>query len=128
MWWPPHLGEPLPRAAEAVGVHHKLATYSLVLTHDDGGPKAYLFKHLLGITLADIDQLAAEILTGLAVAPVTRSWRNPPYGVSCGVVVPVRGVGVHQDRVMPVTTGWKLRYVGDRPRLVTAYIKGKKAT
>jgi len=109
-------------------VRRKLATYSLMLDHEDGGPKAYLFKHLLGITLMEIDHLAAEILTGLLVAPVTRSWRNPPYGVGCGVVVPVRGVGVHQDRVMPVTTGWELRYVGDRPRLVTAYIKGKKVT
>ena len=25
-----------------------------------------------------------------------------------------------------VTTGWELRYVGDRPRLVTAYIKTVK--
>jgi hypothetical protein len=40
MWWPPRLGEPLPRAAEAVGVHHKLETYSLVLEHGSGGDKA----------------------------------------------------------------------------------------
>jgi hypothetical protein len=115
----------LPRGAEAVGVRRKLATYSLAMEHAEGGPKAYLFKQLLGITLADIDRLAAEIATGVLMTPVTRSWRNPPHGANCQVLVPVRGVGIHQQDVMVVTTGWQLRYVGDRPRLVTAYLKGK---
>ncbi len=114
----------MPRAAVAVGVRRKLATYSLELGHTSGGPKAVLFERLLGITREYVDHLVAEILTGVLVAPVTRSWNNPPYGVGCGVLIPVRGVGIHQSCVMPVTTGWELRYVGDRPRLVTAYIKG----
>ena len=124
MWWPPRLGEPLPRAAEAVGVHHKLETYSLALDHEDGGPKAYLFKQLLGITLEHIGHLEAEILREAARQPVSRVWATP-FGQRCQVLLPVRGVGIHQTHVMPVTTGWMLRYVGDRPRLVTAYIKGR---
>ncbi len=127
MWWPPRLGEPLPRAAEAVGVRRKLATYSLALGHDSGGPKAYLFKQLLGITLADVDHLVAEIECGVLDEPVTRVWEIP-YGQRCQVLIPVRGVGIQQTSVMVVTTGWLLRYVGDQPRLVTAYIKGKRAT
>ncbi|MBS1869712.1 MAG: hypothetical protein JSS99_08615 [Actinobacteria bacterium] len=125
MWWPPRLGEPLPRGAEAVGIRRKLSTYSLVLEHTDGGPKAYLFKTLLGITLAEIEHLAAEIQRGLPRRPVVRVTEKPNATVTCGVLIPVRGVGVHEGRVLPVTTGWELRYVGDRPRMVTAYIKGR---
>lgn len=102
----------------------KLRRYSLAMGHDSGGPKAYLFKHLLGITLADLDHLADEIVRRLPTRFVVRAALKPDGTVSCGVLVPVRGVGIHQHRVMPVTTGWELRYFGDRPRLVTAYIKG----
>jgi hypothetical protein len=125
MWWPPRLGAPLPRGAEAVGVHHKLETYSLVLDHDEGGPKAYMFKQLLGITGQHVDHLAAEIASGVLEQLVTRLWVKSDATLGCGVLVPVGGVGIHRDRVMVVTTGWELRYVGDRPRLVTAYIKGR---
>jgi hypothetical protein len=124
MWWPPRLGEPLPRAAEAVGVRRKLATYSLAMGHRRGGPKAVLFERLLGITLADLDHLETAIRHGVAIQPVTRAWMTP-FGANCQVRVPVHGVGIHQARVVPVTTGWQLRYVGDRPRLVSAYIKGR---
>jgi uncharacterized protein DUF6883 len=117
----------LPRAAEAVGVRRKLAGYSLAIEHESGGPKAYLFQQLLGITLADLDHLVAEIEGGILGEPVTRVWEIP-YGQRCQVLIPVRGVGIHHGRVMVVTTGWLLRYVGDYPRLVTAYIKGKRAS
>jgi hypothetical protein len=122
MWWPPRLGEPLPRAAEAVGVHHKLETYSLVMAHRDGGPKAFRFAQLLSIARCDVDHLAAEIAAGVRDAPVTRVVFKTDGTLGCGVLIPVRGVGIHEDRVVAVTTGWELRYVGDRPRLVTAFI------
>jgi hypothetical protein len=110
-----------------VGVRPKLATYSLALEHDEGGPKAVLFERLLGITLEHVDHLEAEILREVRRQPVTRVWETP-HGQRCQVLVPVRSVHIHQTYVIPVTTGWMLRYVGDRPRLVTAYIKGKWAT
>lgn len=103
-------------------MRRKLATYSLAMGHEDGGPKAFRFRALLGITLAELDHLAAAIERGLPLHPVTRVQVKPNGTVGCGVVIPVRGVGIHETRVMPVTTGWELRYVGDRPRLVTAYI------
>ncbi len=103
----------------------KLRRYSLALGHKDGGPKAYLFKQLLGITLAEIEYLAAEIRRGVSSHPVTRVTEKPDGTITCGVFVPVRGVGIHQRRVLLVITGWELRYVGDRPRMVTAYIKGR---
>ena len=106
-------------------MHHKLETYSLVKDHDDGGHKARVFEQALCITLGEVDHLAAEIVRGLATEPVTRL-EMTPWGLSCRVRVPVREVEIHNGRVIPVTTGWELRYVGDRPRLVTAYIKKRR--
>ncbi len=106
-------------------MHHKLETYSLVLEHGRGGDKALVFERALGITHREVDHLAAEILRGLMTQPVT-SVEMTPWGLSCGVRIPVRGVGIHDKRVVPVTTGWELRYVGDRPRLVSAYIKKRR--
>lgn len=106
-------------------MHHKLETYSLVLDHERGGDKALVFKRALGITHRDVDHLADEIGRGLATQPVT-SIRMTPHGLSCQVRIPVRGVGIHETRVLLVTTGWHLRYVGDRPRLASAYVKKRR--
>jgi len=106
-------------------VHHKLETYSLVLEHDEGGHKAHVFAQALGITHRHVDHLATEIRSGLMTQPVTYVGFTP-HGLRCQVLVPVRGVGIHDKRVVLVTTGWQLRYVGDRPRLVTAYIKKRR--
>ncbi len=103
-------------------MHHKLETYSLVRGHDEGDHKALVFERALGISHREVDHLAAEVMRGLATQPVTRV-ETTPHGFRCGVLIPVRGVGIHHGRVLPVTTGWHLRYVGDRPRLVSAYIK-----
>lgn len=103
-------------------MRRKLATYSLAMEHEVGGPKAFRFRQVLGITLADIHHLAAEIAPGVLTEPVTRLRPKPDGTVGCGVLVPVRGVRIHENRVVAVTTGWELRYVGDRPRLVTAFI------
>lgn len=106
-------------------MREKLARYSLAIEHRDGGPKAHLFEQLLGITRAEIEYLATAIERGLPANPVTRIRWKSDGRVGCGVVIPVVGVGIHEERVLPVTTGWELRYVGDRPRMVTAYIKGR---
>lgn len=106
-------------------MHHKLETYSLVLEHGRGGDKALVFERALGITHREVDHLAAEIMQGLLTEPVTDTGFTP-HGLRCQVLVPVRGVGIHEGRVLPVTTGWHLRYVGDRPRLASAYIKKRR--
>ena len=106
-------------------MHHKLETYSLVLDHERGGDKAHVFERALGITHLEVDYLAAQILRGLTTQPVTNV-EMTPWGLSCGVQIPVCGVGIHDGRVLPVTTGWELRYVGDRPRLVNAYIRKRR--
>jgi hypothetical protein len=120
---PPTVGELLPRAAEAFGVRYKLETYSLDLTNKVGGPKAKGFQVILGITLDDIDYLAAKILADVLNAPITEIRDNAPYGVNCVVAIPIRGLGARTDRVIAVLTAWQIIEPGDAPRLVTAYIK-----
>lgn len=58
-------------------MREKLRRYSLAMGHDSGGPKAYLFEHLLGITLADVEHLATEIERSLPEHPVTRAFEKP---------------------------------------------------
>jgi hypothetical protein len=70
MWWPPRLGEPLPRGSEAVGVHHKLETYSLARKHSRGGPKALVeivaeSGCTLGIVDAPVDSVEVTWLQGV---------------------------------------------------------------
>jgi hypothetical protein len=43
----------------------------------------------------------------------------------CQVIVRVRGLRTHTDRVANVLTAWEIRWDGDAPRLVTAFITDK---
>lgn len=97
MGWPPQVGDLLPRAKEATGVRHKLATYSLDTTHESGGPKARGFERILGITQESITYLEREILIGVRTHPIRSTREIWPFGVACVVEWPIRGVG-HQRR------------------------------
>lgn len=119
----PAVGELLPRAAEASGVRYKLETYSLDVTHKDGGPKARGFLMILGITLRDIDYLEAEITAGILRTPVASIREKPPYGTHCVVELLIRGIGAHSQRVVNVRTVWQLVDDETPPRLVNAYPK-----
>ncbi len=122
MPWPPQIGEPLPRVEDAYGVHEKIAGYSLKLGHPSGGVKADAFARVLGITAADLDYLAEALLEGARTIPIAAIRERGEHGVLCQVTVPVRGVGDQVDRTANVLTAWEIRWEGDPPRLVTAYI------
>ena len=124
MSWQPTIGKVLPRAQEAYGVLSKLRAYSLSPEHAVGAHKARVFRQMLAIVLEDADYLAEALLTGICEAPVSDVRDIAPHGVLCGVLVPVRGLRAHAERVVVVTTSWQLRFENDPPRLVTAYIKG----
>jgi hypothetical protein len=121
--WPPRVGELLPRAAEAIGVRRKLAMYSLDLDHRRGGPKARGFALILGIAAEDIDYLEGAIQTGILTVPVGSVRDNPPWGVNCVVIVPVRGRGERDVRVVGVRTTWLLTGTDDPPRMTNAFPK-----
>jgi len=121
--WPPQIGELLPRAQDAFGVHEKLASYSLNLQHSDGGHKAVLFAAVLDITAADVDYLAEALIVGIAGTSVRAVRENAPHGYLCEVRIGVRGLRARSDRTAVVVTAWEIARDGDAPRLVTALIK-----
>jgi hypothetical protein len=125
MPWPPRIGESLPRAEDAYNVREKLAAYSLDLDHAKGGRKAEGFARILGITAGDLDYLVNSLLGGVRVIPVSAVRDRDEYGMHCQVIVPIRGIGERTDRLANVLTVWELRWDGDSPRLVTAYITTK---
>jgi hypothetical protein len=118
----PAVGGSLPRAKEAFGIHEKLETYSLNIAHKYGGAKARGFQRILGITIEDIDYLEGTIQAGALLSPVTEVRANPPWGIKCAVIVPVRGLGEKSSRVVEVTTVWQFDEPHAPPRLVTAFI------
>jgi hypothetical protein len=121
--WPPKIGERLPRGEDAYNVYEKLRDYSLKLDHAGSGRhKAAGFFEILDITSKDIGYLAEAVLGAARDLPVTAVRSNPPFGLSCNIDVPVRGLREHADRAANVLTSWELRFEGDRPRVITAYI------
>jgi len=123
MSWPPKIGEPLPRAAQATGVREKLADYSLNPESEDGSPKAHGFALILGITIDHLDHLESEIRAGILTAAVKSLRENAIGRINCVVELPVRGVGEKSERTVNVRTVWELADEGSAPRLVSAFPK-----
>jgi len=122
--WPPAVGEQLPRADGASGIHEKLSAYCLNIEHKLGGAKARGFQRILGIGIADVEYLAHALRNGVLEARISDVRDNAPHGVLCEVRVLVAGLREHRDRVAGVVTTWELRHPRDCPRLVTAYVDG----
>jgi hypothetical protein len=118
--WPPQIGELLPEAEKAYGVHDKLARYSL----DSGHPrrKAEAFAHALAVTGDDLEYVADALLAGVRTTPVSGVRPAGPHGFHCEVIVQMRGIRDRADRVANVLTAWQIRRQGDPPRLITAYV------
>lgn len=123
MGWPPQVGELLPRAQEAFGVRYKLETYSLAISHQSGGAKAKGFALILGITIDNAAYLEAEILRGILASPIVAVRTRRPFGITCAVDCPVRGIGALSARVAPVRTAWLFSDPASSPRLTSAYLK-----
>ena len=122
MSWPPENRSLLPDADRAYGVHEKLAGYSLKLNHVGRGKKAEGFARILAITVADLEYLAEALLSGVRTTPMSGVRLAGEYGAHCEVIVPVRGLRDRADRTASVLTAWQIRWDGDAPRLITAYI------
>jgi hypothetical protein len=118
--WPPKIGELLPDAEKAYGVHDKLARYSLELGH--ARRKADAFAHALAVTADDLEYVADALLAGVRATPLSGVRAAGQHGFHCEVIVPVRGRRDRADRVANVLTAWQIRSKGDPPRLITAYV------
>lgn len=109
---------------------HKLRDYCLNEQHTkpdgtpgDGRGKAYLFRHLLGITRNDWRFLGEQLVSGLEQKHANKT-RKTAYGLQYEVTIPVTG---RNGRTMLVTCGWIIRPI-ESPFLATAYIAGNAAT
>lgn len=120
MAWPPKIGEALPDADCATGVHEKLIRYSLKVGH--ARQKAEAFERVLRITVDDLQYLADALLSGIRSTPVSGVRPAGAYGFHCEVIVPVRGLRDRADKVADVLTAWEIVSIGAPPRLITAYI------
>lgn len=126
MRWPPEVGELLPRWDAPEGIDDKLRAYSLVTDHQDGGPKANGFLVMLGITVDSIDYLERQIRLGIAATPISVVRPGPPGGVHCTVQFQIAGPGRYSHRTASLRTGWELTGPMERPRLTTAFLRGKE--
>jgi hypothetical protein len=111
----------MARAADAVVEEKKLTHYMLNADHPEGGPKAQLFKEVLGIRSEDWRYLAAQLKEGLQAAHSILKVRSTEYGVQYHVFTPVAG---RNGSVKPVLSAWEVR-ADEPPRLVTAYLAAR---
>jgi hypothetical protein len=126
MPWPPQVGELLPRRDEPEGIEEKLRRYSLVPSHEIGGPKANGFLVILGIDLASIDYLISQIRDGITHTPISKVETKGTDTKACTVRFQITGIGRYSHREAWLRTGWRLDDPGARPRLSTAYLRGKE--
>jgi hypothetical protein len=126
MPWPPRVGELLPRHDEPLGIEKRLRTYSLVIDHESGGPKANGFQVILGMDLSAVDHLAEEIRTGIAITPIRAVHLKEPAIARCTVQFQIAGIGRYSRRRAWLRTGWRLDGPGARPLLATAFLRGRE--
>ncbi len=88
-----------------------------------GGPKAYGFAVILGITLEAIDYLDSEIKLAAQRRPIQAVVDNGPYGWKCVIDFPLEGIGSYSGRTAKVRTVWELVSPVYPPRLVNAFLK-----
>lgn len=109
--WPPPVGQPLPRAAEAYAAPEKLAW---ILSEDGHGRE---WAHVLHVGENDISRFWNAIAQAVIDMPIIRVTDREPFGVACGVETFLT-VG---KRTAKARTSWHYMHARDAPRLVTAY-------
>jgi hypothetical protein len=109
--WPPKVGEPLPRAAEAWCVEAKWTDWVLA----ERG-HAQEWSRVFHVDPADRERVWEAIATASLTASIETA-RETPGGIICGVLAEI-AIGERTARVMFVCD-----YASEHatPRLVTAY-------
>ncbi len=114
MDWPPKVGEPLPRAAEAW--RHRVKLEDWVLAEQGHGRE---WSRVFRVGLADADLVWHAISAAVLTAPITEVRGEGGGEVGCGVLVDL----AIEARIAPVLTAWHYAHEAAAPRLVTAYPK-----
>jgi hypothetical protein len=126
MPWPPRTGELLTRCDEPEGIEEKLRNYSLVLDHEDGGPKARGFRDMLGIGPGSADYLERQIREGITHTPITLVRPLPSGAVACTVQFHIAGRGRYIQRTASLRTVWVVDTPTAPPQLITAFLRGRE--
>lgn len=121
MPWPPQVGDLLPRCDEPEGIEKKLRSYSLVIDHKRGGPKANGFLRMLGMGLDSVDYIEQEIRRGIANTPISLVRPGDSDGFRCTVIFRIAGPDRYSHRKALLLTGWMLAKPGARPFMTTAF-------
>ena len=113
MQWPPKIGDPLPRAAEAWCTRVKLVDWVL-----GRGGHADEWRRVFQVETADAEFVWEAIASAVPERPIV-AVRGKGRTVSYGVLVDL----MINDRLAPVLTAWHYEDPSAAPRLVTAYPK-----
>ncbi len=110
--WPPKVGDPLPRAAEAWSEPSKWTEWILA-----GRGHGSQWATVLHVNLGDVDLVWEAISQGVLADAVSRIRDLGIYGLNCEVNIRVT---IHR-RSAPVRTIWHYGAPDSQPRLVSAY-------
>ncbi len=108
----------LPNPEQAVIEYQKLSGYCLNQNHADGKHKAYVFQSVLGIGLAEEEELRQALLNAVKQYKAFPDKSNQ-YGQKYIVDFPLsRG-----EKQATVRSVWIVRYKESFPRLVSCYVR-----
>lgn len=116
------VGRLLPNYEAAHILPAKLRDYALNPDHEIGGPKARIFRSILGFDRDDWEELSEKLRAGLARTPI--SLIRPGSGKKATTYTALIAVTGKNGRTAPVVTAWQI--VDGVPRLVTAYIDKRR--
>lgn len=108
----------LPNPDQAVIEDQKLSGYCLNPNHADGKHKAYVFQSVLGIGLAEMEELKQILLNAVQIYEALPDKSNQ-YGQNCVLDFPV----TRYERQATIRSVWIVRCEEDFPRLVSCYVR-----
>jgi hypothetical protein len=110
--WPPQVGDPLPRAAEAWYEPSKWDGW--ILATRGHGPE---WARVLHVSLDDVNLIWETIAAAVLTNPVAKIRDLGAYGLNCRVDIQLT-IG---PRSAPIRTVWHYADANSAPRLVSAY-------
>ena len=110
----------IPNGDRAVVAIEKLTEYALNPDHPTGGPKARVFRAVLGITIEHAELLQDALLEAARSSENAFFRQRRNFGDQYEIVFVMEGPnGNHSE----VTSGWQIDTDSDYPRLTSCYIR-----
>lgn len=106
----------IPNSENAIVDIRKLRDYCLNPEHDEGKHKSRLFSSILGMTVANADELR-QILLEVVKTQEARLGRQDEFGQRYTLDFPLEW----QNRSAIIRSGWIIERNSDIPRLTSCY-------